>query len=382
MLLPDEQGNMWIGTGKGIYIVNAKGDSLISFSTTEGLIDDEIYSLNEYNGSVYVGMQRGITIITPPSVSLQKNWQVESFGKAEGFSKLANSINSDMVTREGLFLWGDRGMTALDNFKRHTIVPGTYLTGIDIFNRPQYFTDKPWSGINDNDTLWSSKKDTFYVKGQLPADTLFAQHDKMKWDSVNAAYNMPVNLRLPYDQNYLQFHFTQAHLGSQDKTWYRYVLEGIDKKWSDKTFNSYSQYLNLAPGDYVFKVSSMFNGKWSKPVDFKFTIIPPWWQTWSAYALYVFIFITLVWTFVQYRSRKLKRENRLLEEKITRRTNQLQHSLEELKSTQAQLIQSEKMASLGELTAGIAHEIQNPLNFVNNFSEVNKELLVEMKKLN
>ena len=57
----------------------------------------------------------------------------------------------------------------------------------------------------------------------------------------------------------------------------------------------------------------------------------------------------------------------------------LTKSLEELKAAQAQLIQSEKMASLGELTAGIAHEIQNPLNFVNNFSEVSKELLDEMK---
>ena len=53
----------------------------------------------------------------------------------------------------------------------------------------------------------------------------------------------------------------------------------------------------------------------------------------------------------------------------------LQNTLNELKLTQEQLIQSEKMASLGELTAGIAHEIQNPLNFVNNFSEVNKELI-------
>jgi signal transduction histidine kinase len=57
----------------------------------------------------------------------------------------------------------------------------------------------------------------------------------------------------------------------------------------------------------------------------------------------------------------------------------LQKSLEDLRAAQAQLIQSEKMASLGELTAGIAHEIQNPLNFVNNFSDLNAELIDELK---
>jgi signal transduction histidine kinase len=80
----------------------------------------------------------------------------------------------------------------------------------------------------------------------------------------------------------------------------------------------------------------------------------------------------LLWRNIQHRTKA----NLLLQkEKQT-----VEKTLEELKATQAQLVQREKMASLGELTAGIAHEIQNPLNFVNNFSEVNLELVEELQK--
>ncbi|GAA4039627.1 hypothetical protein GCM10022409_26690 [Hymenobacter glaciei] len=74
----------------------------------------------------------------------------------------------------------------------------------------------------------------------------------------------------------------------------------------------------------------------------------------------------------------LAAQNETLETQVAERTGELQRSLTDLRATQAQLIQKEKMASLGELTAGIAHEIQNPLNFVNNFAEVSTELVEEL----
>ena len=85
----------------------------------------------------------------------------------------------------------------------------------------------------------------------------------------------------------------------------------------------------------------------------------------------------LVLSFVLYRSVRTKQRSN---SQLKAQKEEVQETLEKLRATQSQLIQSEKMASLGELTAGIAHEIQNPLNFVNNFSEVSYELLDEMKE--
>jgi len=95
------------------------------------------------------------------------------------------------------------------------------------------------------------------------------------------------------------------------------------------------------------------------------------------------VFLLLVLSVVFYlayrRSERLKRLVTVQKQDLQSQRDQLDASLTSLRATQAQLIQKEKMASLGELTAGIAHEIQNPLNFVNNFAEVSTELVAELK---
>jgi signal transduction histidine kinase len=96
---------------------------------------------------------------------------------------------------------------------------------------------------------------------------------------------------------------------------------------------------------------------------------------WRMYALLAGLSIFLIIAVMLWRN---SRQRRLANIRLSKQKAELESTLDTLRTTQKQLVQSEKMASLGEMTAGIAHEIQNPLNFVNNFSELNKELIDEM----
>lgn len=361
-LLEDSHKNMWVATGGGVDIINEANDSITTLTTIEGLADNGAYTLNERNGAMYVGTTNGLSIVKPLIENGKAvSYQITNLRREQGLGALDFAENSGLFLKNGQFWAGIEEVVLL------------VMDSITLDPKP----GSPYvAAINLNE-----KRNDFRDRSSLAADNYLIESN-ITWDSVETTFYIPQNLVLPYDQNFLSFNYSGMQLSNPDKVRYRYILEGIDKNWSAITDKVVTEnYRDLPPGRYTFKVASRgMNGVWSKPASVSFTITPPWWKTWWAYLIYGFAFFGIVTSYISFRSRILKRQNQILEEKVVSRTNALQKSLNDLQETQKQLIQSEKMASLGELTAGIAHEIQNPLNFVNNFSDVNKELIVEMKQ--
>jgi signal transduction histidine kinase/streptogramin lyase len=390
-MMEDDQGNIWLATHKGVQVIDISKKEIITFTTAEGLGANDVYDIIEQEGKILLGTSKGLTIIKEKEIKGKDEhfYEVKTLGNKQGLDHIDFHMNSFSIDKKGR-LWSgvDRQiLTIIDELNLDTIAYDPSITGINIFDKRQIFQNVKF--INESyakeDTILVGDKNELYVQSEVGVDSTESTsliRDNILWESVEGPHDLPVGLTLPHNQNYLSFNYNGAQFSNPDKVVYRYILEGIDKNWSpisDKTTSE--NYRDLPPGDYNFKVASKgFNGIWSKPAEFEFVITPPWWQTWWAFAIFVALFLGLGLVILNYRSKWLKKENRILEERVNHRTAQLKKTIEELENTQSQLIHSEKMASLGELTAGIAHEIQNPMNFINNFSEVSIELIDEMRE--
>ena len=195
--------------------------------------------------------------------------------------------------------------------------------------------------------------------------------------------NSDEEVEVGYDNNNLSFRFTGINYRSGD-TRYRYRLLGYEDEWVDLGTQRSIFFANLPFGEYQFQVqattgrSSFTDNSVTAEVPFK--ILPPWWRTTFAYLFYFLFFGGFIFGADRIqRKRLIQKERERATAKELEQAKEIEKAYENLKAAQDRLVQQEKLASLGQLTAGIAHEIKNPLNFVNNFSELSVELIDEAR---
>jgi len=211
----------------------------------------------------------------------------------------------------------------------------------------------------------------------------------------------------PDGDNEINFEYSALSFANERLVRYRTRLVGYDKDWSEEKSDVSIRYTNLPAfliaRKYTFEVLACNNYRvWTEaPVSFSFPINPPWWFRWWWLSLNVVLLGIIVYAYSRYRLRQLEERSKQLEQTVEERTHEISEKAEQIRAqadllsvqnkelevknqeivrTQEQLIMQEKLASLGALTAGIAHEIKNPLNFVNNFAELSVELMRELKE--
>ncbi|TFG71650.1 MAG: hypothetical protein E4H26_12110, partial [Flavobacteriales bacterium] len=318
---------LWVATTGGLSVIDLAAQTITNFGKEEGLDPIVIYELTQRNGIVYLGSENGLIRVQAPA-NKEDPWFFYNYGTAQGFEANDYSANASALLKNGA-LWLPAGPETQINVLApeagvDTTSQRIRITGISILDQDRSFASfaKYEPLLKEKDTLWDPDGKNYYLKGTLPPDTNYVSEHKIQWDSLPFPFTLPLGLKLPYDQNYLRFQYANLSVFNRDKIAFRYMLEGNESTWNYPGNKSESKnYFNLPPGRYTFTVETReIKGNWGNPATYAFSILPPWWQTWWAYLLYAIVAIGSIWGIVQYRSRQLKRKNRLLEEKVALRT--------------------------------------------------------------
>lgn len=323
-------GQFLLGTANGVRVL--EGNQIVH-SPIYDHFDSPVYSfLADREGRLWVGTGKGIYLVSPN--------ETYHLSKTNGLAGNEVNRNALVLSRNGKILVGtDEGISIYDP----RAIPELPVPKIE------------YLGATVNGTPTSSQS-------------------------------------FDHSENNIRFQYRSVSFYDEEHINYRLKLDGLEDQWQHIPF--YNQhtilYSNLKPGTYQFMVQARIgNGGWSPTATSPVLTVKSAFYDNSWFRVGVLILVILLTLFLaRLRSRTLKSRNELLQARVQEKTRELKNqnsrlmkTIKELKSAQGQLIQSEKLASMGHLTAGIAHELNNPLNYIRGGAECIMKNLEELKHL-
>ncbi|MBK9514003.1 MAG: response regulator [Flavobacteriales bacterium] len=280
-ILPDEAGNLWMSTNKGIARFDPRTAIFRNYDASDGLQSDE------FNRYAFCKQPDGTLF----------------FGGVMGFNYFKAAELADDSTASAI-----------------------RITGIKLINR--------------------------------------ALDHRAEGSPLDRPAYLSDGLTIPYSANMVTFEFATLEFSAPKEHRYQYKLEGFDSDWIVAGHDRSAVYTNLDPGTYTFHVrGDNRDGVWdTEGTAFKLVVLPPWWRTWWAYALYVFALVGGVLLYIRIRTKGLNRQKEMLERTVAERTAALHREKEEAHRQRERAEHSGKIKQ--QFLANMSHEIRTPMNAI------------------
>lgn len=339
----DSKNNVWIGTYDGGLVKMSSFDKngklpIIQKYRNEGksgqIASNIVLGVNEdKTGNIWVATSNGLSKLLPNN-TFYNFYEKDGLANTYLYSLLKDSVNNFwMSSNNGVIRFNPLQNEKEIVFKNYGIKDG-------LINK-EYNMGAAFSGASGTIYFGGAKGFNLFrptaIKDNLHAPEAYVVTYKRAGSDIptDSLITHKKYLKLSWRENYFQFEVVALDYTDPSKNRFKYKLEGYDNDWSSPTTVRYISYTELPGGEYTFKVKAANNdGIWNEmPYEIHITVVPPFWKTKIFYVL-VFLFAGAgIYAFTQYRTRAIKKENKVLENKVAERTKELEEKNRDITSS-------------------------------------------------